>query len=184
MTKADSQILRLLVNMELQRIELDYDISLTKLSSRIDKQLNVMGDTLQLHPGKAYEVPRYVYELMADQDLLEASADVLDRKTISQAQWVESSYDGLSLLSPFFYQMARSCLRKLKQNNAKDYTETEGRLIALVDSRLNKIVKFATSRKPMTFDRQRMQAEEILLHDFLRTIVENWREGVLNLEHR
>ena len=184
MTKADSQILKLLVDRELQRIELDYSISLTKVSSRIDKQLNIMGDTLQLHPGKTYEVPRYVYELMASEDLLESSADGLDKKTISQAQWLESSYDGLSLLSPFFYQMAKSCLRKLKQKNTKDYTETEGRLIALLDSRLNKIVKFATSRKQTGFGRQRMQAEEILLHDFLRTIVETWREGVLNLEHR
>lgn len=181
MTKADLQLLRLLVKRELKRIEVDQEMLPIKVSVKGERTINVMGETIQLVPNKIYELPSYVAEMDTEESALERVEDKLDSKTINRLQWIESSYEaGLSNLPQSFYPRSRHLLRKLKNRDPRTFTEVESTLLALIDSRLSKIVRLALSRKSSVYQREKMQPEEAALHDFIKTIVETWREGVLS----
>jgi len=182
MTKVDLQLLRFLVKRELKRIEVDHGMSLVKVSSKGDRTVNVMGETLQLLPNKIYELPSYVLELATEEGALESAEEELDSKTINRLQWLESSYEaGLSKLPSSFYPKSRRLLRRLKNKDLRSFTEAESTLLALIDSRLNKIIKLALSRKSGAYQREKMQPEEMALYDFLKTIIDTWRDGVISI---
>jgi|GEM_PF-3523933 hypothetical protein len=182
MTKVDLQLLRFLVKRELKRIEIDHGMALTKVSSKGDRTVNVMGEILQLLPNKIYELPSYVLEIAAEEGALESAEEELDIKTVNRLQWLESSYEaGLSKLPASFYPKSRRLLRRLKNKDSRAFTEAESTLLALLDSRLNKIVKLALSRKSGAHQREKMQPEEIALYDFVKTIVDTWRGDVIGI---
>jgi len=171
--------------------DLDFENSLVRITAnRTCPEIKLAG--LSVGPfdeGSDYEVCYWVAQELVNSGVARFHAeDQLDVGKLGKIQWMErvQTAGQMSKLPEGFYPRLRRCIaeaRKGMVNNPEKMREFE-RMDQLtkdiVNSRLKKIVTFATSPAQTESSMRNLTVEERLLYEQLYQVISKWKTQIMN----
>lgn len=161
----------------------------------------VLGETPELFfSGKTFgpfkvgdeiEIPRWLArELTKNQMIKILDEKPLEIPDLAKIHWRESIPESREIppLDYDFYNKLRELLRELSKKNNQDpskkalFEKTLSQSKDIINCRLHKIVYLATNPSITDSIIQKMAVEERRLYNDLRSIIDEWKNKILNLE--
>ena len=181
--------------MSIREADLDFENSLVHITAnRSCPEIKLAGLTVgPFDEGSEYEVLFWVAEELVSAGVARFHAeDLLDVGKLGKIQWMErvQTAGQMSKLPEGFYPKLRRCIaetRKLVGNNPEKMRELE-RMDQLtkdiVNSRMRKIVTFATSPAQTESSMRNLTVEERLLYERLYHVINRWKSQILSPEEK
>lgn len=164
------------------------DVVFVKPCSEIKVAGGVVGP---FNEGVETALPRWIAKILAENGVVKIKQDASRNLVeLSKSAWREERSDSLLPVDEDFYPRLRSYLRELKskvdaaptQQLINELRQAELKAKDLVNCRLQKIVRIALDRTPPKNLIDNMAAEEKVLFNSIRELIEVWRSHILGIE--
>ncbi|MEM3437029.1 MAG: hypothetical protein QXP55_00640 [Nitrososphaerales archaeon] len=143
----------------------------------------------EVHEGDVIEVPRWVAEIMVQMgfaDIQEESIDLELFKALSREKMQDPSQ--ISTLKSDFYPRIRLQIKSMKSMMERNeslkeaYEKFSSSAYDLIALRMNKLLYLAGSSSLSPDLEKKITQEEKVLFETIRSIIEDWKKAILEVE--
>ncbi len=142
--------------------------------------LNEEGNKEEIKKDEIINVPVWQAEFLIRENLAEPIYEKINNETLMRILSLEQlNTFSLYELPKDFYLNCLHTLEQLKKSKDKAANDFLNRLENLITLRLQKILKMAAKNLEKRKEREKMTAEEELLYDWVRKLVNDWVKSLI-----